>query len=152
MLHNRLGESYLGCTCRSRVPVSYKNCLLKYKLMSYPFRVQFDRRGRGEGVGRVGRSGPGGKEWAGGEGVGWGEKSRPGGKASAGGKGVGRGGRSRPGRIGLLYVIYPNFQDLLFDFLKRFQETEPFHFTEALQLFITQRHFCNSFPAIKVSN
>ena len=32
----------------------------------------------------MGRSGPGGKEWAGGEGVGRGEKSRPGGKASAG--------------------------------------------------------------------
>ena len=92
--------------------------------MSYPFRVQFDRRGRGEGVGRVGRSGPGGKECAGGE-------------------GVCRGERSRPGRIGLLYVIYPYFQDFLFDFLKRFQETEPFHSTEALQLFITQRHFGN---------
>ena len=106
-----------------------------------------------KGVGWGERSGPGGKEWAGGEGVGRGEKSRPGGKASAGGKGVGRGGgRSRPGRIGLLYVIYPNFQDFLFDFLKLFQETEPFHFTEALQLFIPQRHFCNSFPAIKVSN
>ena len=87
----------------------------------------------GEGVGRGERSGPEGKEWA-------------------GGKGVGRGGRSRPGRIGLLYVIYPYFQDFLFDFLKRFQETEPFHFTEALQLLITQRHFGNSFPAIKVSN
>ena len=98
------------------------------------------------------RSGPGGKEWAGGGRSGPGGKESAGGKASAGGKGVGRGGRSRPGRIGLLYVIYPNFQDFLFDFLKRFQETEPFHFTEALQLFITQRHFCNSFPAIKVSN
>ena len=39
--------------------------------MSYSFRVQFDRRGRGgkewaggEGVGRGGRSGPGEKEWA----------------------------------------------------------------------------------------
>ena len=61
-------------------------------------------------------------------------------------------GRSGPGQIGLLYVIYPNFQDFLFDFLKRSQETEPFHFTEALQLLITQRHFGNSFPAIKVSN
>ena len=103
MLHNRLGRVYfyLWCTC---LLFSYKNCLLKYKLMSYPFRVQFDRRGRGGG-----RSGPGGKEWA-------------------GEKGVGRGGRSRPGRIGLLYVIYPYFQDFLFDFLKRFQETEPFHF------------------------
>ena len=52
--------------------------------MSYPFRVQFDRRGRGEGVGRVGRSGPGGKECAGGEGVGRGGRSGPGGKESAG--------------------------------------------------------------------
>ena len=39
--------------------------------MSYPFHVQFDRRGRGrEGVGRVERSRPRGKEWAGEEGVG----------------------------------------------------------------------------------
>ena len=52
--------------------------------MSYPFRLRFDRRGRGgkewaggEGVGWVG------KEWAGGEGVGWGERSGPGGKESA---------------------------------------------------------------------
>ena len=90
MLHNRLGERYLGCTCRSRVPVSYKNCLLEKKMMSYPFHVQFVRRGwRGRGGG---------------------------------------GSRSGPGHIGLLYVIYPNFQEFLFDFLKRFQETEPFHF------------------------
>ena len=55
MLHNRLGESYLGCTCRSRVPVSYKNCLLEKKMMSYPFHVQFVRRGwRGRGGGGVG--------------------------------------------------------------------------------------------------
>ena len=46
--------------------------------MSYPFRVQFDRRGRGR------RSGPGRKEWAGG-------------KECAGGEGVCRGGRSGPG-------------------------------------------------------
>ena len=109
--------------------------------MSYPFRVQFDRRGWGR------RSGPGGKEWAGGEGV-----CRGGGGVGRGGEGVGRWGRSGPGRIGLLYVIYPYFQNFLFDFLKRFQETEPFHFTEALQLLITQRNFGNSFPAIKVSN
>ena len=52
MLHNRLGERYLGCTCRSRVPVSYKNCLLEKKMMSYPFHVQFVRRGwRGRGGG-----------------------------------------------------------------------------------------------------
>ena len=57
----------------------------------------------GKGVGRGGRSGPGGKEWAGG-------------KESAAGKGVGRGGRSRAGRIGLLYVMYPYCQDFLFDF------------------------------------
>ena len=102
MLHNRLGRIYiyLWCTC---LHLSYKNSLLKYKLMSYPFRVQFDRRGRGGW-----RSGPGGKEWAGWEGV-----AR---------------GRSRSGRIGLLYFIYPYFQDFLFDFSKRFQETEPFHF------------------------
>ena len=81
-------------------------------------------------MGRVGRSVPGGKEWVGGEGVGRGGRSGP-------------GERSRPGRIGLLYVIYLYFQDFLFDFLKRFQETEPFHSTEALQLFITQRHFGN---------
>ena len=83
--------------------------------------------------------GRGGEEVGRGEGVGWGERSGP-------------EGRSRPGRIGLLYVIYPYFQDFLFDFLKRVQETEPFHSTEALQLFITQRQFGNSFPAIKVSN
>ena len=88
-------------------------------------------------MGRVGRSGPGGKECAGGEGVCQGGRSGPGGKEWAGGE------RSRPGRIGLLYVIYPYFQDFLFDFLKRFQETEPFHSTEALQLFITQRRFGN---------
>ena len=98
------------------------------------------------------RSGPGGKEWAGGEGVGRGEKSRPGerrrpgGKEWAGGEGVGRGG------LGCCTLYIPTSKIFLFDFLKRFQETEPFHFTEALQLFITQRHFCNSFPAIKVSN
>ena len=46
------------------------------------------------------------------------------------GSGVGGGGGSLSGQghIGLLYVIYPNFQEFLFDFLKRFQETEPFHF------------------------
>ena len=44
------------------------------------------------------------------------------------GSGGGGGSRSGPGHIGLLYVIYPNFQEFLFDFLKRFQETEPFHF------------------------
>ena len=43
--------------------------------MSYPFHVQFDRRGRGRG-----------------EGVGGGERSGP------GGEGVGRGGRSGLGR------------------------------------------------------
>ena len=46
--------------------------------------------------------------------------------------GGGGGSRSGPGHIGLLYVIYPNFQDFLFDFLKRFQETEPIHFTSSL--------------------
>ena len=60
--------------------------------MSYPFRVQFDRRGRGgEEVDWVERSGLGGKEWAGWEGVGRGGRSGPGGKR------VGRGERRRPG-------------------------------------------------------
>ena len=53
--------------------------------MSYPFRVQFDRRGQGggkewaggKGAGRGGRSGPGRKEWAGKEGVGRRERSGP---------------------------------------------------------------------------
>ena len=53
--------------------------------MSYPFRVQFDRRGRG------GRSGPGGKERARWEGVGREGRSGPGGKEWVGGKGVGQG-------------------------------------------------------------
>ena len=53
--------------------------------MSYPFRVQFDRRGRG------GRSGPGGKERAGWEGVGREGRSGPGRKEWVGGKGVGQG-------------------------------------------------------------
>ena len=53
--------------------------------MSYPFRVQFDRRGRGgEEVDWVEKSGLGGKEWAGWEGVGRGGRSGPGGKESAG--------------------------------------------------------------------
>ena len=91
MLHNRLGESYLGCTCRSRVPVSYKNCLLEKKndVLSLS-RAICQKRLEGSGGGG--------------------------------------GSRSGPGHIGLLYVIYPNFQEFLFDFLKRFQETEPFHF------------------------
>ena len=90
MLHNRLGESYLGCTCRSRVPVSYKNCLLEKKndVLSLS-RAICQKRLEGSGRG-----------WS----------------------------RSGQGHIGLLYVIYPNFQDFLFDFLKPFQETEPFHF------------------------
>ena len=53
----------------------------------------------GRGVGGGGRSGPGGKEWAGGgkewaggKGVGRGGRSGPGGKEWAGGEGVGRGG------------------------------------------------------------
>ena len=67
--------------------------------MSYPFRVQFDRRGRG------GRSGPGGKERAGWEGVGREGRSGPGGKEWAGGKeragweGVGRRERSGPRQL-----------------------------------------------------
>ena len=54
--------------------------------MSYPFRVQFDRRGQGGG-----RSGPGGKERAGWEGVGREGRSGPGRKEWVGGKGVGQG-------------------------------------------------------------
>ena len=77
--------------------------------------------GRGEVVGRVERSGPGGKEWAGGKGVGQRERSGP-------GRSSWPGGRSGPGRIGLLYVIYAHFQDFLFDFLIPFQETEPLYF------------------------
>ena len=65
MLYNRLGRIDLWRTC---LLDSYKNFLLKYKLMSYPFRVQSDRRGRGRPGGW--RSGLGEKEWAGGEGVG----------------------------------------------------------------------------------
>ena len=71
--------------------------------------------------------------------MGQGERSGPGGKESAGADWV----------VVRYISVLPKF---LFDFLKRFQETEPFHFTEALQLLITQRHFGNSFPAIKVSN
>ena len=67
-------------------------------------------------MGRGKRSGPGGKEWAGWEGVGRGGRSGPGEKEWARGKGVGPGGRSGPGRIGLLYVMYPDCQDFLFDF------------------------------------
>ena len=49
--------------------------------MSYPFHVQFDRRGRGRGEGVGG--GGGGKEWAGAEGVGRGGRSGLGRKESA---------------------------------------------------------------------
>ena len=87
----------------------------------------------GKGVGRGGRSGPGGKEWAeGGEGVGQGERSGPGGKESAGGKGVGRGGKESAGAdwVVVRYVsLLPRF---FIRFLKRFQETEPFHFRSSL--------------------
>ena len=109
--------------------------------MSYPFRVQFDRRGRGgEEVDWVERSGLGGKEWAGWEGVGRRGRSGLGGKESAGGRGVGRGERSGPGGgkesagADWLVVRYISpLQDFLFDFFKKpFQETEPFHLTEAL--------------------
>ena len=59
MLHNRLGESYLGCTCRSRVPVSYKNCLLEKKndvlsLLRAICQKRLEGSGGGGGVG-VGR-------------------------------------------------------------------------------------------------
>ena len=76
-------------------------------------------------MGRVGRGGPGGK------GVGKG--------VGRGGEGVGRGGRSGPGGkewagADWLVVRYISLlQDFLFDFFKKpFQETEPFHLTEAL--------------------
>ena len=48
-------------------------------------------------MGPGGRSGPGGKEWAGEDWL-------------------------------VVRYIYAYFQDFLFDFLKRFQETEPFYF------------------------
>ena len=76
-------------------------------------------------MGQGERSGPGGKEWAGGKGVG-------------GGEGVGRGERSRPGGkesggadwVVVRYVsLLPRF---FIRFLKRFQETEPFHFRSSL--------------------
>ena len=81
----------------------------------------------GEGVGRRGRSGPGGKEWAGGKGVGQGE-------------GVG-------------WVRYISLLTRFFiRFFKALSGDGTLPITEALQLLITQRHFGNSFPAIKVSN
>ena len=83
-------------------------------------------KGVGKGVGR------GEKEWAGGEGVGRGERSGPGGKESAGGKGVGRGGKESAGTdwVVVRYVsLLPRF---FIRFLKRFQETEPFHFRSSL--------------------
>ena len=61
-------------------------------------------------MGWGGRSGPGGKEWAGGG------RSGPGGKEWAWADWV------------VVRYIYAYFQDFLFDFLKRFQETEPFYF------------------------
>ena len=73
----------------------------------------------GEGVGQGERSGPGGKEWAGGEGVGRGERSRPGGKESGGADWV----------VVRYVSLLPRF---FIRFLKRFQETEPFHFRSSL--------------------
>ena len=67
-------------------------------------------------MGRGERSGPGGKEWAGWKGVGPGGRSGPGGKEWAGEDWL------------VVRYIYAYFQDFLFDFLKRFQETEPFYF------------------------
>ena len=70
-------------------------------------------RAEGEGVGRGERSGPGG------EGVGQGERSGPGGKESAGAD-----------CVVVRYVsLLPRF---FIRFLKRFQETEPFHFRSSL--------------------
>ena len=77
--------------------------------------------------------------------MGQGERSKPGGKELAGWEGVGRGGGvDRGGRSGpggeesagadWLVVRYISLlQDFLFHFFKKpFQETEPFHLTEAL--------------------
>ena len=62
-----------------------------------------------------------------------GERSGPGGKESAGGKGVDRGGKESAGADWLVVRYISLLQDFLFDFFKKpFQETEPFHLTEAL--------------------
>ena len=74
---------------------------------------------RGKGVGRGGRSGPEEKEWAGREGVGRGERGGPGGKESAGADWV----------VVRYVSLLPRF---FIRFLKRFQETEPFHFRSSL--------------------
>ena len=86
----------------------------------------------GKGVGRGERSGPGGKEWARGKGVGRGKRSWPGGKEWAGGK-EWTGGKESAGADWLVVRYISLLQDFLFDFFKKpFQETEPFHLTEAL--------------------
>ena len=64
--------------------------------------------------------------------MGQGERSGPGGKESAGGKGVDRGGKESAGAdwVVVRYVsLLPRF---FIRFLKRFQETEPFHFRSSL--------------------
>ena len=77
-------------------------------------------------MGRRGRSGPGGKEWARG-------------KESAG--------------ADWLVVRYISLLTRFFiRFFKALSGDGTLPITEALQLLITQRHFGNSFPAIKVSN
>ena len=72
------------------------------------------------------------KEWAGGEGVGQGERSGPGGKESAGGKGVDRGGKESAGADWVVVPYVSLLPRFFIRFLKRFQETEPFHFRSSL--------------------
>ena len=76
-------------------------------------------------MGRGERSGPGGKEWARGKGVGRGGRGGPGGKEWAGGK-----ESAGADWVVVRYVsLLPRF---FIRFLKRFQETEPFHFRSSL--------------------
>ena len=91
------------------------------------------RSGPGERSGPGGRSGPGRKEWARGRGVGRGERSWPGGKEWAGGEEWAGGWKESAGADWLVVRYISLLQDFLFDFFKKpFQETEPFHLTEAL--------------------
>ena len=71
--------------------------------------------------------------------MGGGERSGPGGKESAG--------------ADWLVVRYISLLTRFFiRFFKALSGDGTLPITEALQLLITQRHFGNSFPAIKVSN
>ena len=77
-------------------------------------------------MGQEERSGPGEKELAGLEGVGRGEEWAGGGRS-------GPGGKESAGADWLVVRYISLLQDFLFDFFKKpFQETEPFHLTEAL--------------------